>query len=1089
MVGSTQQKSNKGKRERKVCKQGQKTHTQEIKLIIKDLSSRKGMVGKSMKHKNRTQTIAHRMTRAVALSLALCIGSTYSFGGVIGANPIYKAYSGEITTYAAVVGDAVTADMQTDINGTVYPADGSTVSKVFTSGTAELLVFNDGTAVLHKAGGGTGAYATASYTYSSNQPWSSATITTLIIDGEASLSENAFSGKTGIQLYFKGDRIANATYGKRIFDSATIMNDSLTIDNTSIDRYGFIGCTFNELVVKDSKLSLDGGSSNQAGAFRNSTIDNLVMTGTLRQYGSSYSETTVQNYGPFYGSTISNVTIDYLTDSTYGSASLADRFLCYATITSDKVFDNTSKAGRARWALMDAKKLYLTNPNLSLGADGAYQLYGYKGAEIYLLGDISDSSFINANLPTTINWHVKDGSKAKAALESAGRSFTVLTAEEINQITNGTEPTLNATSVWFDGASPANVNLGVTLGTAPAGATAISKVMVGTKTLSASDYSYNGTSLLTINSSYLATLDNGTYSISVLFNNGTFKTGASLLVLNSTATVVITDPPEALTTIKYEFYKDYPDYLIIPVKLNSATGIDSLKIGDNIVPTDSYELQDGALIISPDYLSTLDAGKYRVIPKFDDAKGTIISNIQLSLFENVADRAAPYLLQTRIVFDGSPVTMKYSNGVGDLEANGVLALVLDEKMILPNGEMLDYTSSNISALQTAFNTVFNADDLTGLINDPVASPSEATPVDEENTSGDTSEETVATPSEASPSEATMLEGMAVQGSFFTVMSNMFTAFGSLSGSQLDMNTLMLDSYMGNLSNSVFSVDSEEITLDGDYIKSLNLKEGDHLIGAIFDNTEKTNDLKKVILTIASSGGGTDNGGTDNGGTKPDPTPDNGNTDNGGSTPVDNGSSSGGSSGGSTGNGGAPIVEDKTPTGYTTDTKPTVPNDGGSFTVDPTDPTKVKYVDKDGNDKPDSWVGDGQDWFRTDANSYLRSDWYLDGGTGSDEVWYYLNRDTTSGKYGSARYNWHFESRDNHWYYLDPTSTKMVKGWNTIDGKEYYFTETNGGQTYFGDNDNGWVYQNELNTLPLGCLVVSGTTPDGSTVGADGAKIY
>lgn len=709
---------------------------------------------------------------------------------------------------------------------------------------------------------------------------------------------------------------------------------------------------------------------------------------------------------------------------------------------------------------------------------------------LYLFGTDMDSSSVKSDIPSTTLIYCEEGSSVETWCKNNSLAYKTLTAEEIEEVVKGQMPYLDADSFTFDATEMSNLKFTVGLGVKPAGASTVKKVLIDNQALAQEYFTFNGTNTITVKAEYLKKLSNGAHTFSVVFDNGSFKSGATIFVMNSEVSGNTNEPPEALVTVKYEFYKDYPDYLIIPVKLNGATTIKKLMIGTKLLDEEDYELQDSAVVIRSSVLETLDAGKYRVVPTFNDINNTTISNIQLLVFDSVADRAAPYLLQTRILFDGAPVVMRFSMGAGDLETMGVLALVLDDTMILPDGSTLDYTSGNINKLQKSFKTVMNADDLAGLINDNTASPSEATKVIEE-------EKTVATPSQASPSEATSqgedtdelsILGVAVEG-----ISNLFRTFSSLPEEQIQLNTLMLDNFMGNLATSVFTVEDDTITLDGDYVKSLNLTEGDHLIGAIFDNTEKTNDLKKVILSIASKGdNGGNNGGGDNGNGENPSNPGNGgnngggnNGNNGGDT--DNGGGNGGNSGGSSGGGGGskggePVVTP--PTTIDSGSKPSVPNDGGTFTPDPTNPEKVKYTDKDGNPVVDKWVGDGEDWYRTDENSYIRSDWFVDTATSK---WYYLSKEQGN-KFGAARYGWFFETRDGLWYFLNPLDTAMAVGWVSIDNTYYYFTPVNDGQTYFGDNDNGWYYFNAIGTSPLGSMWAGKTTPDGHTVSESGARV-
>ena len=63
---------------------------------------------------------------------------------------------------------------------------------------------------------------------------------------------------------------------------------------------------------------------------------------------------------------------------------------------------------------------------------------------------------------------------------------------------------------------------------------------------------------------------------------------------------------------------------------------------------------------------------------------------------------------------------------------------------------------------------------------------------------------------------------------------------------------------------------------------------------------------------------------------------------------------------------------------------------------------------------------------------------------------------------------------------------MLTGWQLIDSRWYYLTPENGGPTYFGDNINGWKYDNTKPWKPLGSMYQDEKTPDGYTVDTTGA---
>lgn len=267
-------------------------------------------------------------------------------------------------------------------------------------------------------------------------------------------------------------------------------------------------------------------------------------------------------------------------------------------------------------------------------------------------------------------------------------------------------------------------------------------------------------------------------------------------------------------------------------------------------------------------------------------------------------------------------------------------------------------------------------------------------------------------------------------------------------------------------DNIFTVDNTEITLDGDYIASLKLAEGDHLIGAVFDNTERTTDVKKVILTIQKKA-------------PVDPEnpiiPDKPDKPSGGGG---SGSGNGGTNGGNTNR---PSVETPTnPDGsLNPDYKPSVPDSDGIWEGD--DEDRI-YIKPGGSKAEDEWIGSNDNWYYIDENNKLKSDWFLDKNTNS---WYMLNREH-DGSFGAAKFGWYFEKQDGKWYFMNPSSTSMLTGWQFINGKYYYLTLFNNGPTYLGDNINGWKYDSTRNDKPFGSMYVNELTPDGYAVDAAGA---
>lgn len=65
---------------------------------------------------------------------------------------------------------------------------------------------------------------------------------------------------------------------------------------------------------------------------------------------------------------------------------------------------------------------------------------------------------------------------------------------------------------------------------------------------------------------------------------------------------------------------------------------------------------------------------------------------------------------------------------------------------------------------------------------------------------------------------------------------------------------------------------------------------------------------------------------------------------------------------------------------------------------------------------------------------------------------------------------------------------MLVGWQYINHKWYYMTETNNGPTYFGDNITGWFYDPTKAWKPFGSMYCNEVTPDNYKVNESGEWI-
>ena len=1055
---------------------------------------------------------------------------------------LYLSISMDLTSYATEVGDTVDADTQVEFDGVKYPSDSSTVLEIASATTGETVtgscvLYTDGTVVVmgdssgevggkllsadyiraftftHKSDIKTVVYDESVSKAYSNLFNSSAECVIFNSEGRITPREYPNSYRYSDPLptkeaekliYLKPMNVEVSWYNQTIFDLCSdsgvtvIMGEDITdwpiglfatdvnkfchMESLTVDVRGD-GSTFSHALYKFSHLkhlSLIGDVV-RLGVVGDNLIsvsapditeipDYFVQDAANLDYAiSDFPTSGITRIGSYafnatgYDKELDFSGVKYIGDRAFADTNLIDipdlsdaeyigeRAFSYTKIPEISVTPVTKSVGDYAFAYNK------TLTSLVYNASTKFESSMVRGcsslSKLYILSEVS-SGMDKSMLPTTALVYCAANSSVETWCKNNSVAYKVLTDDEIDVITKGQGPTLIKDSKLFDFDNPSDVIFHTDYGEKPAGASGISKVMVDNKTLKVTeDYTVSDTGDITLYTSYMETLCNGDHTLSVLFDNNIFKSGASVRVMSSTVPVVDPDePPVALDTIKYEFYKDYPDYVIIPVSLNGATEITKLKIGSDIVDPTEYSLDEGAIIISYDYLSELDAGKYRVLPTFNDPAITTLNNIQLLVYDAAADRAAPYLLQSRIVFEGQSFVLAFDYGEGDLSASNVLALVLDNKLLLQDGSTVPFTSRNVKDVKLE----------SGVLELPKvkASPSVATRmvIKEVYEKPDV----VASPSEAtkaSPSEALRVMGSTVR---------------------------LKDIKVPLSEDMAFYVVDNKIHVDGDAISALELGEGDHLLGAIFDNTEKTTDVKKVILSIMGE-------------ESPDPTtPPDPEDPNDPEEPTDsvdpedpeepdepdepNTPHRGGGSGSSGGSSSSDPVVTK-PVGEDSKTPPTVPNDGGSYETNPEDPTDVTYLDKDGNKAPNKWVGDGVNWRHTNADSKIEYGWFMD----VDHKWYLLERETGA-QFGAAKYGWYKEPQDSNWYYLSTVSTEMCIGWKRIDGQEYYFVPTNNAPTYTGDNLNGWVYIEDTDENPVGKLLVSTTTPDGYVVDENGRKV-
>jgi uncharacterized repeat protein (TIGR02543 family) len=170
-------------------------------------------------------------------------------------------------------------------------------------------------------------------------------------------------------------------------------------------------------------------------------------------------------------------------------------------------------------------------------------------------------------------------------------------------------------------------------------------------------------------------------------------------------------------------------------------------------------------------------------------------------------------------------------------------------------------------------------------------------------------------------------------------------------------------------------------------------------------------------------------------------------------------------------------------------KPSVRDDGGTFKVDQENPKDVTYIKPDGTPASNEWVGDGTNLYHVNEESKLSYSWFLE--AEKEKTWFMLNNEPGE-QFGAALRGWYSDPKDTKKYFFDPSTTKMLIGWQRIDNKTYYFAEKNERQTYFGDNKTGWEVNLEILTKPLGvmdrpfgCMYRKEYTPDGYWVDENG----
>lgn len=250
------------------------------------------------------------------------------------------------------------------------------------------------------------------------------------------------------------------------------------------------------------------------------------------------------------------------------------------------------------------------------------------------------------------------------------------------------QPNAIQVSKTYYKANPNDVNFVVDLGRGSKAATNITSVIIDYTELEESNYELIGNTV-TIKKEALSSLNKGSYDIGITFNDvdQTSITGTiTLLVIESSSGNSGNNdkPPIALETLSYQFYKDYQRDIVIPIEMNSATTLEELYLGTEVIEKENYSFKNNTIILNKNYLNTIVSGVYRLIPVFD--KEQKINNLLLEVYEKYDDRLLPYLLPSHISFDNQDLRLKVELGEGKTKAKDIKLLVIDDMYITPNGE-------------------------------------------------------------------------------------------------------------------------------------------------------------------------------------------------------------------------------------------------------------------------------------------------------------------------------------------------------------------------------------------------------------------
>lgn len=903
-----------------------------------------------------------------------------------------------------------TAFAQVEVDGVKYPADESTVTRTWESGDTDCILYSDGTfTVTKKAGNGNGKMDGYYYT---KVPWSiyGDDITKALIgEGVTSIGSSTFYDTPNLKtIAVLGDI---EVIGDYTFQNSGIETFEIPDTVTYIGNSAFAFSKLDEVIIPNSVTNID------IGAFKGCALSKISLPDSI---------TCISNYTFQYCSNLKEI------DIPNSVVEIGKNAFSYSGLVKIEIPDTVKKLGDELFSECKSLEEVIYPRDIETTGSNHFKFcnklknvvfkgdfyrnsfYGCPNLEkLYILGNIS-SSTTKAEIPSAATIYCKQDSSVEAWCKNNSFNYRILTQSEIEELLNGKYPTIPAASILFDGDEPEEISFTFTLGEGKLKSGKIKNVIISGKKVSFT--AENGT--CTISQDQLTKLPSGNYEIIVQFDNGYLISDKIKLVVINSAYGNDSEPPKPLSTLYYQFYKDYQSNIMVPVQLNSARNVVNLRIGDMEVPENFYQLNEGAILIDKSYLETITPGVYRLLPTFDDFNNTTISNLVIEIYNKFEDRLLPHLLASYIKFDYSKdIVAKVNLGQGSTKATNVIALVINDFIVLPSGTTVPLSNyDNLEAIFYEDMGVLNEDyDVSEFESENETSAKPATPNDAIKL--DTSKNVlIASPGDAwkaTPNDAAKLDSDSAQ------QKKNKKSFKS------QYKTLVKE-----IDEPVFTLKGTSLTINAAYIDSLNLPIGENKLGVIFDNTEKTASLEKVILFIE-----------DGSETGPDKDDNNDSTDSNGGSSGGNDGSSGGNGGSSGGNGGSSGGNGGSSGG-----------NSGPGTITETTETEGTW-EKTADDKwvfikPDGvpatgWILTNKEWYYLDQNGYMYTGWLL-----HKNIWYYLNETGNM-----LKNQWKFWKND--WYFLKPDGNMISNDWLFYNNHWYFL----------GDNGNmlkgQWVEKNGL----------------------------